>query len=86
MPTVIDCEYLQARVEAKKALILALDTAITALVGGAQSYSLDTGQTRQTVTRANLTELRRMLESAENDLSVLDARLNGAGVRVIPAF
>ena len=34
-----------------------------------QSYSLDTGQGRQTVTRANLTEINRTIQALEAELS-----------------
>ena len=34
-----------------------------------QSYSLDTGQGRQTVTRANLTEINRTIQALETELS-----------------
>jgi hypothetical protein len=74
-----DAEWLSDRIAAKKAAILALDAAITAVAGGAQSYSLDTGQTRQVVTRANLSEIRNMVRALESDLSTLQMRLNGCG-------
>ena len=38
-----------------------------ALLG--QSYALDTGQGRQTVTRANLTEINRTIQALETELS-----------------
>jgi hypothetical protein len=44
-----------------------------ALLG--QSYSLDTGQGRQTVTRANLTEINRTIQGLEAEL---DEATNGA--------
>lgn len=85
--SVVDEEWLRERVVAKKALIVAIEGAITALsVGGVQSYRLMTGQTDQMVTRANLTSLRETLSSLENDLAVLDARLCGASSVVQPGF
>lgn len=84
--SVITREWLEARVTATKALIVAYENAILALAGGAQSYSLDTGQTRQTVTKADLGSLRLQLNELENRLSVLDARLCGAGTNVVPGF
>lgn len=77
--SVIGNEYWLARIEAKKAQIAAYDLAITALATGAQSYRLNTGQTDQMVTKANLSSLRATLASLENDLSTLDARVCGAG-------
>jgi hypothetical protein len=44
-----------------------------ALLG--QSYSLDTGQGRQTVTRANLTEISHLIQALEAEL---DEATNGA--------
>jgi hypothetical protein len=66
------------RAEATQAAILVYEAAIEAVSTG-QSYTLDTGQTRQTVTRANVTELRLMLASLENRLSQLLDRINGGG-------
>jgi hypothetical protein len=74
-----DREWLEARIERTKAMIVAYEAAIEAIANGAQSYSLDTGQTRQTVTKANLGSLRKHLDSLENRLSSLQARLCGAG-------
>src|SRR3954469_25728387 len=55
-----DRAFWEGRLAEKKTALAAYDGAITALAGGAQSYSLDTGQTRQVVTKANLTEMRNM--------------------------
>ncbi len=38
-----------------------------ALLG--QSYTLDTGQGRQTVTRANLTEINRTIQTLETEMA-----------------
>lgn len=76
------------RITALQTAIEAHETAIAAVVGGAQSYTLDTGQTRQTVTKSNLTELRKTLAFLENQLAVLEARCGRtAGVsRVTPGW
>lgn len=74
-----DREWIEARIAAKKAAILVYETALTALAGGAQTYSIDTGQTRQTVSKANLTEMRNVIAQLESDLSTLQMRLNGCG-------
>ena len=84
--SVITREWLEARVTATKALILVYEDAMLALAGGAQSYSLDTGQTRQVVTKADLGSLRLQLNELENRLAVLDARLCGAGTNIVPGF
>jgi hypothetical protein len=84
--SVIDRAWLEARVTATKAAIIATEEAIVALSSGAQSYTLDTGQTRQVVSKADVSSLRLQLNELENRLAVLDARLCGASTRVIPGF
>lgn len=74
-----DSTWLDARITAVEALIVKHEDAISALVGGAQSYTLDTGQTRQSVTKANLAELRISLAELESRRSELRLRRNGAG-------
>ncbi len=73
-----DSEWLDARIAAIEALIVAHETALTTIVGGAQSYTLDTGQTRQTVTKANLSEIRIALHELESSRSALRLRRYGA--------
>lgn len=75
--------WLDERIESTKALIVAYESAILALSTGAQSYSLDTGQTRQMVTKAQLPSMRDALASLENRLAVLDARRNGGSGTVV---
>jgi hypothetical protein len=74
-----DSAWIAERIAAKKALILKYEAALDALAGGAQTYSIDTGQTRQTVSKANLTEMRNVIAQLESDLSTLQMRLNGCG-------
>lgn len=81
-----DSTWLEARIAKTKLMIEAYEDAILALSTGAQSYSLDTGQTRQTVTQANLGSMRSTLDALENRLTTLEARLNGAAVIVRPGF
>ena len=77
--TCTDTTWLNARLEKTKTLIEAYENAIEALSTGAvQSYQLDTGQTRQLVTKASLTSLTKTLESLENRYSTLQARLGCA--------
>lgn len=84
---VIDRVWLEQRVAAKKALIVQYETALSLLaVTGVQSYQLDTGQTRQMVTRANVRDLREAVAALESELAVLEAQLNGAGFQVTPGF
>jgi hypothetical protein len=81
-----DTAWLDARIAATKTAIEAVEDAITALAGGAFSYTLDTGQTRQTVTKANVASLRTMLDSLDNRLATLQARRCGSSSRVIPGW
>ena len=82
-----DLAWLNARIAATETAIEAYEAAELALTtGGAQSYTLDTGQSRQTVTRSNLTEIRKGVESLYNRLATLEARRDGAVVRVSPLW
>jgi len=80
--------YLEARIAATEARILAYETAISTLtVGGAQSFTLDTGQTRQVVTMINITEMRKALVADLSLLADLCALLYGTGtVTARPAW
>lgn len=84
----MDAAFLQERITATKAQIVAYENAVLALgtAGGVQSYTIDTGQTRQTVTRADLPQLNKMIDSLMNRLATLQARLNGNQTMVIPAW
>lgn len=48
--------------------ITAVRAGILAVVSGAQSYTLDTGQGKQTVTRASIKDLRFYLRELEQEL------------------
>lgn len=78
--------YWQERIAIVKALILKYDAALDALATGVQQYSLDTGQTRQTVTKANMATLRDTRQSLLNELATLEARVCGAAVVVRPGW
>lgn len=75
----MDAAFIQERIDATKAQIIAYEDAAVALASGAQSYTLDTGQTRQTVTKLDLTSLQRTIDSLYNRCATLEARLNGSG-------
>ena len=79
---------IAARIAALKVQLLATDNAITAVLSG-QHYSLDTGQSRQTVTRANLTELRNLRAELYTQITEWTALYDGGtdGMQhVIPGF
>jgi hypothetical protein len=71
---------------AAKLSAVRIQAAIDALtIGGVQSYQLDTGQTRQLVTKMNLTSLNTVLQSTLNRVATLQARLGGCGItHVVP--
>ena len=73
----MDASYIQGRIAATKALIEAYEAAALALGNGVQSYTLDTGQTRQIVTRADVKELNATVDTLYNRCATLEARLNG---------
>ena len=62
----LDTAWKTARLAKAKEMVVALEDAILAIANGAQTYMLDTGQTRQSVTRADLGSLRLQLREAEN--------------------
>ena len=73
-----DIVWIQERITRTKVAIVRIEDAIEALTAGAQSYTLDTGQTRQTVTKANLSELMRALTEYEKRLVKLTGDLSTA--------
>ena len=81
-------EFLQARLAATQAQILLYETASEQLATGEiQSYTIDTGQTRQVVTRLNLTELQNAIDRLYNRCVIIEARLTGNNVSVArPGF
>jgi hypothetical protein len=89
MSECIDVEeenFILRRLEAVEELIIKLDAAMLAVSSGATSYSIDTGQTRQSVTKAPPGELRNSMNDALNLRSVLKAQLEGKAVNVRPGW
>ena len=81
-----DRAWILERIEATKAAIIACEDEILK-VGAIYSYSLDSGQTKQTVTRQQLSSLKAKLDSLENRLQYWQHRLcGGATVYVKPAW
>jgi hypothetical protein len=82
-----ESDWLDARIARTKELIVLVEDALDALSTGAVlSYSLDTGQSRQTVTKQSIGSLRIYLDSLENRLATLTARRCGTMTRVIPGW
>jgi len=84
---VMDNTFIQGRIDATKLQIVAYEDATLALAGGVQSYTLDTGQSRQTVTKLDLYAMQKTIESLYNRCTTLEARLNGSGTVIVrPAW
>lgn len=83
----MDRTFVNERIIATKAEIVAFETAVTALTtGGIQQYSLDTGQSRQTVTKLDVVRLSAHLDSLYNRLATLQARLYGGAITARPDY
>ena len=80
--------FIAGRIATVKDLIVAYEGAITALISGTvQSYTLDTGQSVQKVTKLDIASLQRKVDSLYNQLVTLDARTTGGGsITVRPAY
>jgi len=76
----MDSDFIQDRITATKSQIVAYEDAALALgTAGVQSYTLDTGQSRQTVTRLDLEWIQKSIDALYNRCATLEARLNGSG-------
>lgn len=79
----MDAAFIQDRITATKAQIVAYEDATLALAqDGIQSYKLDTGQTIQNVTKLDLKDLNATIDSLYNRCATLEARLNGTGTKI----
>lgn len=77
-------DVILARIESIKAsLAAAQDAELAILAGTVQSYSIDTGQDRQSAVKLNLTELRKYIDGLLLQLSTLEARLYGSGSLIV---
>jgi hypothetical protein len=83
-----DVVFIQEQIAWTKQAIIAYRAAILALGAGAvQSYTLDTGQTKQTVTKQQLPTVKSMLDSLLSDLRYWQNQLGGCStVYVRPAW
>jgi hypothetical protein len=79
--------FIQGRIDATKLQIVAYEDAVLALAdGGIESYTLDTGQSRQMVTKLNLKVLTTAIDSLYNRLATLTARLSGGATIGVPGW
>lgn len=80
-------QFIQDRITATKKQIICYEDAALALSNGVQSYTIDTGQTVQTVTKINLRWVQNTIDGLYNRCATLEARLNGSGTSTAgPAF
>lgn len=84
----MDRTFLIERITVTKAMIVAYEGALLALAAGngVQSYTLDTGQNKQTVTRADIKSLQATLDGLYNRLTTLGARLSGGALISRPGW
>jgi aspartate aminotransferase-like enzyme len=77
-----DLDFEKEQLEDVKAQIRAYRTALTAFAtnNGLKSYVLDSGQSKQTVTRQDIDKMKEVLNDLMNEYSILCARVNGTGV------
>ena len=68
----------QDRLASNLAQIEAIETTISAIIAdGSQSYTLDTGQSRQTVSKLDLPRLRQMRTELIDEYHTLARRIGG---------
>ena len=85
----MDAAFLQERIAQTKLQIVAYEDAILAFAnnGGIKTYKLDTGQSVTQVTREDLEQMNKTLESLYNRCAMLEARLNGgASIQARPCW
>jgi hypothetical protein len=77
--TAMDRAYLLSKIESIKSQIDSFENALFAFSenGALQSYTIDTGQTRQTVNRSEIGLLNSTIDSLYNRLTVFESRLYG---------
>ncbi len=84
----VDVEWIQARIDATKLAIVAYEEAIFQVgTNNVANYSIDTGQTRQSVTKQNLGSIRLQLQALEDRLQYYQNKLcGGAVIQIRPGF
>lgn len=84
----MDRTFTLERIAVTKALIVAYEGVLLSLASanGVESYTLDTGQDRQTVTRADMSRLQSGLNALYNQLATLEARVYGGTTQARPCW
>lgn len=84
----MDNAFIQDRINTTKKQIIVYEDAALALGDGSiQSYTLDTGQSTQTVTKLNLDILQKAIDTLYNRCTTLQTRLTGSGSAIgVPSW
>jgi hypothetical protein len=83
----MDTEFIQSQIEQIKALITNINAAMLALsLGRVKSFSINTGQTQESVTEQDIGYLQGVVDGLYNQLAVLEARLYGGAVSGVPGW
>ena len=68
-------EFWRDELQNARTLLVKVEQAIFALSSGVQEYTIDTGQTRQTVKRSDLDQLRAQRNDLLGQIAALESRL-----------
>ena len=80
----MNATQLQTRITVTEQLIAQYEGALLALEDPSIfSYTIDSGQSKQTVTRNSIGQLNKSLEILYNRLTFLNSRLTGGGAVVV---
>jgi len=80
MATVFTAEFIQKRIDAIQGQIVATEEAMTKLAAGTiKSYSLNTSQTTQSVTKKDIYKLAEFISFLVTQLEMWNTLLNGGG-------
>lgn len=75
--------FAEERLATLKTQLERVDAAILVVLAGGTTYTLDSGQTRQSVTRSSLSELQKMQAYLTQEITNLDATVNGSNGSVV---
>lgn len=80
-------EFIQTQITRIEAMLTAYNDAIIAITTGQiQSYSLNTSQSVQTVTKHNIAAIQRQYSALLSQHESLCARIHGGSVQARPCF
>lgn len=87
-PCCFDREAAEEELALLKEMLAEMRAAWRAIVvGGSQSYTINTGQTTQTVTKLNVSSMRLSIQALQNEIRMLEHQLCGGASRYFrPGF